>query len=235
MKPIMRQLPLAIALPESASLDTFVEADNSEAVAALRHQVERRDHGPLYLHGGKESGKTHLLQAACHLAAKRDMRPVYLSLATTESLHPDVLRDLGGLELLAIDDLDQQAGVRAWEHALFNLLNTAREQATVVIVAATTTPEALGLCLPDLRSRLAAGLTYRLQKLNDQSKLRALQLRATQRGLELTEEVGLYLLSHYPRNLRTLLDLLSRLDNASLIEQRRLTIPFIRQALSQSR
>ncbi len=42
-----------------------------------------------------------------------------------------------------------------------------------------------------------------------------------------------YLLKRMPRDLRSLFDILDRLDEASLVAQRRLTIPFIRDALEK--
>jgi len=43
------------------------------------------------------------------------------------------------------------------------------------------------------------------------------------------EEVVQYILSRYPRDLRSLFDLLERIDRASLVQQRRVTIPFLRR------
>lgn len=230
----MRQLPLGIVLPDSATLANFLGDIGDEISASLKRHIEHRIFGPFFVHGGRDSGKTHLLQAACHYAADLQLSPVYLSFATTEALRPESLAGLENLDLIAIDDLQAIAGVRQWEHALFHLMNNARDRATILIIAATDTPEALALRLPDLRSRLDAGLIYRLRRLDDDTKLRALQLRAEGRGMELSDEVGRYLLSRYPRGLGKLFELLQRLDEASMIEQRRLTIPFVRQVLSNS-
>jgi len=59
-----------------------------------------------------------------------------------------------------------------------------------------------------------------------------LQTRARLRGLELPEETAVYLQRHYPRDMNSLMGLLDTLDLASLAEQRRLTVPFIRAVLS---
>ena len=50
--------------------------------------------------------------------------------------------------------------------------------------------------------------------------------------LELPETTGQYLLTHYPRELRFLCEQLDTLDRASLVEQRKLTIPFIKSVLN---
>jgi len=68
--------------------------------------------------------------------------------------------------------------------------------------------------------------------LNDQSKQAALQMRAKGFGLELTDEVAQYILHRAPRDMKELFLTLKRLDHVSLAEQRRLTIPFVKQVLN---
>ncbi len=98
----------------------------------------------------------------------------------------------------------------------------------MLVVAASAGPMALGLKLPDLATRLAAGLVYQLQPLSDEEKIAALRLRAERRGMEMGEDVAHYLLTRYPRDLHSLFALLDKLDTATLAAQRRLTIPFLR-------
>ena len=61
--------------------------------------------------------------------------------------------------------------------------------------------------------------------------MQALSLRAAQRGLQLPPETAEYLLRRLPRDLSSLSALLDKLDEASLVAQRRLTVPFIRDVL----
>jgi len=53
---------------------------------------------PLYLAGGAATGKSHLLQAACHAAASGGRRPAYLPLSDESGLHPDMLEGLEALD-----------------------------------------------------------------------------------------------------------------------------------------
>ncbi|HKJ77017.1 MAG TPA: DnaA/Hda family protein, partial [Gammaproteobacteria bacterium] len=85
--------------------------------------------------------------------------------------------------------------------------------------------------LPDLVSRLGWGLIFHVRPLSDEQMIDALQLRARQRGLDLPADVARYLLRHYRRDMTSLASLLERLDHASLVAQRRLTIPFVKQWL----
>ena len=88
-----------------------------------------------------------------------------------------------------------------------------------------------GLTLPDLSSRLAWGVVFQLQNLDDQDKQQMLQLRAALRGLQLPDEVARYILSRGARGMGELFTALERLDQASLQAQHRLTIPFVKRVM----
>ena len=75
---------------------------------------------------------------------------------------------------------------------------------------------------------------YQVRELDDAGRIEALRLRALQRGLQLPAETADYLLRRMPRDLNSLLAVLDDLDVASLAAQRRLTVPFIRDALERS-
>jgi DnaA family protein len=89
----------------------------------------------------------------------------------------------------------------------------------------------MAIKLPDLKSRLAWGVVYQLHALSDEQKLDALKLRAQGRGLDLDLPVGKFLLRRCPRNMAQLFETLELLDQASLAQQRRLTIPFVKEVL----
>jgi DnaA family protein len=224
MSPPSPQLPLGIALRESATLDGFVAGANAEALAALRRL---RAGERLYLHGPSGTGKSHLLQGACREAGGR---AAYLPLRELVGHSPDVLAGLDALDRVCLDEVDTVAGDRVWEEALVGFLDRLRAQATVVLAAGPRPADELSL-LPDLASRLGWGAVYALQPLDDAGKRELLQRRATARGLEMPEEVAAFLIRRAPRDVPALLTLLDRLDHASLAAQRRLTVPFVKQIL----
>jgi DnaA-homolog protein len=121
----------------------------------------------------------------------------------------------------------------AWEQALFRLFNDSAELRTRLIFAAGAAPRRLDWSLNDWRSRAAACVVYQLRDLDEAGRVEALRLRAAQRGLQLPHETSEYLLRRMPRDLPSLFEVLDHLDEASLIAQRRLTIPFIRDALEK--
>jgi DnaA family protein len=222
----MKQLPLAMRLRAGAVFESFAPGQNQEAVTALR----KPSAAPIWLWGGRGSGKTHLLQAVCSAEGET---AAYFPLGPSPSMPPDALAGFERSRVLCIDDVDAVAGSPAWEEALFRMFNEAAELRTRLIFAAGVAPRRASWCLEDWRSRAAACVVYQLRELDDRGRIEALRLRAAQRGLDLPNETSEYLLKRMPRDLPSLFDILDKLDEASLIAQRRLTIPFIRAALEK--
>ena len=173
------------------------------------------------------------LQAACNQASLSQQSVCYLPAAEIITASGLVFDGLEQLDLVCIDDIHLFMQQDAWEEALFDLINRMRESGKRLLFASAQPLEALVINLPDLRSRLAWGPVFQLIELDDEDKIMALRVRSEQYGLELAENVGRYLLSHYPRNLFELFERLDRLDRASMAMQRKLTIPFIKSVLQQ--
>ncbi len=222
----MRQLALAVQLRASAVYASFVPGANAELLAALRDA----NAGPLWLWGSPASGKTHLLQAACAAAGSGG---AYFSLRSAMHLPPEVLSGFEASPVLCLDDVDAVAGKLPWERALFSLFNASAELHGRLLFAAGAAPRSLAWSLEDWRSRAAASAVYQVHELDEAGRLVALELRAGQRGCELPRETAEYLLKRVPRDLPSLFELLDALDTASLAAHRRLTIPFIREALGR--
>ncbi len=219
-----QQLPLRIGLRDSATFANFYPGPN----AALLHALQSVAEPFIYIGGAQGSGRSHLLQAACHAVSEANGLAAYLPLAECLVMSPQMLEGMEQMALVAIDDVELLAGNSEWEQALFHLYNRVRDAGNRMVVAGNGAPAALGIVLPDLLSRLGWGPVFQLLPLDDREKAEALRLRAGQRGMELSSEVADYLLNHASRDMRDLFALLERLDEGSLAAQRRLTIPFVR-------
>lgn len=223
------QLPLALRTPPDQRFDAF--CGQTVARDAVRAAASGVSLDWLYLSGPSGSGKSHLMLAACAEAAALGRRAAYLALPAFAGRLGDALAAREGAHLVCLDGLEAIPGDRGEEEALFHFHNRARASGAVVIYAARGNPATLGIGLPDLATRLGQCVRLVLEPLDDAGRRDVLRQRAARRGLELDAPVLDYLLRRVDRDLASLTALLDRLDQASLVAQRRITIPFLRTQL----
>jgi DnaA-homolog protein len=228
----VRQLPLGVRIPDPAVFASFLPARNREAVEHASRIAAGDAAGAAWFAGPPGAGKTHLLQAICSQASA-DGGVGYFPLAELAALGTGVLDGLAQLGCVCLDDVDRVAGELSWERALFGLLRELEDGGRSLVMAARAPPALLPWKLPDLGSRFAAAAVFQLRVLDEGEQQEALQLRARLRGFELPEETSRWLQRRFPRDMRTLYALLDTLDEAALVAQRRLTIPFIRSVLRE--
>lgn len=226
------QAALALQFDPSPTFANFIIEANAEAMGALHSLIAEPIAAFLSLWGPEGSGKSHLLQALCTQARAQGRSTAWLPLDELVLTQPPAsVQGLGTLGLLTLDGLEAVQGRPEWQEALYALYNEVRQFGGILVSASRQNPEHLQLSLADLHSRLNWGPKYRLTPLSDAAKAKALQQRAQERGLELPDESLHFLQNRYSRNLGDLMRLLERLDQASLEQRRRLTLPFVRQWL----
>ncbi|HMH69119.1 MAG TPA: DnaA regulatory inactivator Hda [Pinirhizobacter sp.] len=230
---MIAQLPLALRWPRRQRFDQFHPGAANAAALAIVESAATGGHGCVYVAGPAGSGKTHLLIAACQAATDAGLSAQYLSLRHVRGARSDAIAGVGGSHLLALDDVDLVAGDADAELALFATYNRYLDAGGVLLLAAEALPVALPVQLPDLRSRLGACTQARLVALDDAERRHVLQAQARHRGIVLDDAVLDWMFARYPRDLGALLDLLDRVDRASLAAQRRVTIPFLRSLLRE--
>lgn len=226
------QLTLGVRLRDDARFDNFHGDCNADAASRLMQACDNATELPVVVVcGDRDTGKSHLLQAACHRLEACGGSSVCISMAELLPFGPEALAGLEGQDLIGLDDLDLIAGKADWEEAVFHLYNRAMDAGHRLLVSMAGTPAAVPFRLDDLISRLQHGLVIQLGIYRDDDRLKILMARAEQRGLVLSEEVAGFILRRAPRKLGDLLAILDKLDENSLQAQRRLTIPFVKAVL----
>lgn len=230
------QLFLGLSLSDEATFANFFtqpQSANALVVSSLLNFFDDPQENFIYLWGASGSGVTHLLQAVCHQAQGKKLSFQYLPLRELVGYSPEELcRGLDDLDLICLDGVESVIGRHDWENELFHLFNRMKAAQHKLIIAANASARELSIQLADLSSRLQWGLTLHLHNMSDTEKQSALQMRAKARGLELNDEVAQYLIQRLTRDTNELFWQLQRLDNASLQEQRKLTIPFVKKVLN---
>jgi DnaA family protein len=198
----MQQLPLEISSPAEPDFGSFVPGANGEALARVRSLADGT-----------------LAETIVYLWGEPGSGRSHLLRAAARA----------NAGLVVADDVEQLGA--DGQQALFVAINAAREGNAAVLAAGAAAPVALPL-REDLRSRLGWGLVYQLRPLGDAEKAQHLRAEGERRGLKLGDDVVGFLLTRFPRDLPSLRGALEVLDRYSLIKQRALTLPLVREALA---
>lgn len=235
------QIPLSFKSRRNASFEDFVIGNNQLAYASAKdflqcHENDNTTNSPLsrrflYLKGDSGSGKTLLLHAVCNHARSLGKVVIYLPLRHLISQRGTPPADFRGVDLLCLDDLDALTGEPQWQEAVFHYLNQMRSQAAYVMLAGRQGPGNLKIELADLHSRLAWGEVSGLKVLADYDKKLVLQQHARSQGAEVPDEVLNYLLKYAKRDMKSLLRVLSLLQQKAFSAKRATTVPLLREVL----
>jgi DnaA-homolog protein len=227
---VQRQLTLDLGTPPPSTFDNFFGGANAELVARLAELDSALAAGPLadrtfYIWGESGSGRSHLLGALAHSAGPERARFLGPQSALTAfAFDPRV-------PIYVVDDCDKLSS--AQQVALFNLFNEVRAHPSAALVATgNAAPIALAV-REDLRTRLGWGLVFHLAPLPDEHKAAVLKHAAKERGIALGEDVPAHLLTHFRRDMPSLMALLDALDRFSLEQKRAITLPLLRTMLAQ--
>jgi len=232
------QLALSVQLPDDETFYSYKSTVNQGVAVQLQHFINGQSQTELrpqsfYLFGLKGVGKSHLLHACSTYAASLGKSSLCLSFSELKHLAVEVLDGLEHIDIICLDDIDVISGEQQWQQAIFDLYNRLLEQNKLLIITGNQSARQLGITLPDLVSRLTWGYTEQVKALTDEEKILALQFRAQQRGLLLSDDVVNFLLNRLSRDMGSLIESLDVLDKASIREQRKITIPFIKEILEK--
>lgn len=224
------QLPLALPYPPDQRFENFIGAP-AGAVPQLRAMAAGTSTDWVYLSGPSGTGKTHLSLALCAAAEQAGRAPAYLPLAAARGRLRDALEALEDRDVVALDGLEAVTGGREDEVALFDFHNRARSNRITLLYTARATPDAVGVVLPDLRSRLSQCSRIALVPLELDQRRMVLRERAQRRGLVLDEPSVEWLLARAGQDSGRLVALLDRLDRESMAAKRRITVPFLKRVI----
>ncbi len=224
----MSQLPLPLFFDRRFSLDNYIAPNSDYIGSQLRALFDETGEALIGLCGGQDAGKTHLLNACAFYARQCRITYHLFDAAQLADARPTGFSELPAGSVVGVDNLDLLAGHRGWEEQFYLLINRVKAGELRFVFGIARPPRDIGFRLPDLKSRLMWGLIIELRRADDDQLEHILRQRARLLGLKLSDEALNYLLSHFSRRLSDQMELLHRLDHASLSAQRRITVPLIR-------
>lgn len=225
------QLPLQFEFQAYKNFSNFYPGENAEIIDHLQQLFTHKEQ-QIFLWGDSGTGKTHCLQAIAQMAKNCNKTCFFYELKSDQLPDPSILDGLENYDLVCFDNIEQITDNTEWEHAFFNFFNLHRDSNKQLVLSANCPPKFIPIQLADLKTRMNWGLTLKLNALSDDQQLKALIHKANHLGLEISEKVGRFLITHYSRDLPSIWILLNKIEYATLAAKRKLTIPFLKQIMS---
>jgi DnaA regulatory inactivator Hda len=210
----MLQLPLPLILPEIFSASNFFVSDcNEEAYEILLNKKNWQEHA-LYLYGEKGSGKSHL----AHIWKQK----TNATIIPAHAINPASVTGN-----CIVEDIEFCSD----ERALLHLFNHCKDIDAKLLLTSSRIPSALSFTLPDLTSRLRGCQIASIYPADDMVIASVMRKQFSDRQLLVNDEVIFYLTSRMERTLANVKILVEALDNNALMQQKNITIPFVKQFL----
>lgn len=207
---------LGFELPSRTALgrDAFYESPSNALALALIDSWPNWAGGKLVLTGPVGSGKTHL----AHVWAKAAGARIILA------------KDLQNIDVpavcsgpVAIEDVPEIAGIPEAETALFHLHNMILAEGQSILFTGTSAVVGWGLVLPDLLSRLQGTTAAALDAPDDQLLSALLVKLLSDRQLITKPDLIPYLVGRMDRSFAAAIDLVQKLDSASIALKKPIT------------
>ncbi len=228
------------------TFDAFVVGRANEMAHAAAVGVARDPGGlynPLFLYGGSGLGKTHLLQAIGHeaMASRPGTRVLYRS---AEDFMNDFTSSLRGrrmdsfrkyyrerCDLLLIDDVQFMAGKEQTQQEFFHTFEALRQRGAQIVMTSDRLPREIDDLDSRLKSRFTWGLLADIQVPGLETRIAILQKKAEEEGLDLGEDVALFLARHFRHNVRELEGALNRVAAYAGFSGETMDLDFARRVL----
>ena len=237
--------PAQPTLKPGYTFETFiVGACNELAHAACRAVAQQpgRQYNPLLIFGGAGLGKTHLLHAVGNAFYQRDPRAKVLY-TTCEAFTNELIQavrfdSIGrfqekyrGLDCLLLDDIQFLAGRERTQEELFHTFNALQESGGQIVLTSDDPPRELQGVVKRLRTRFEGGLTADLQPPPSEIMVAILQSKAQAKGMDLSDQVAMFLARQPEGNVRVLEGYLNRIIAVSRFQGVEVTLELARRVV----
>lgn len=210
-----------LSFPESIdmSLENFLVLPTNNFAYMSVQQFPQMAGDVLAIYGEEGVGKTHLVS-------------IYLHRLNPKKLHVKDLKlplDLTAYHYVVdgIDELKPDA-----QEVLFHLFNHIKSVGGSLMVTSRKPVAAMEI-LPDLKSRLLTAPQIQIEQPKDAHLEVFLVKYASDRQIYLEQNVVAYILKNCERNVKTIETIVRLLDQLSLEQKRKITIPLVKEAFEK--
>jgi chromosomal replication initiator protein len=225
--------------------DSFVVGSSNQLAYAASKSIAENPSGsfnPLFIYGGAGLGKTHLIQAIGQQI--RESRPnlkiVYMS---AEAFVTEVIAAIRydkmqpfrdryrSIDALLLDDIQSIAGKERTQEEFFHTFNALYEAQKQIVFTSDRPPKEIPTLEERLRSRFEWGLTADIQPPDLETKVAILRKKAEDKGLQIPQEVALFIAERVRSNVRELEGHLNKITAYASLAGRTVDIDVAKEAL----
>ncbi len=217
--------PIDDGLNSKYTFEKFVVGScNQFAHAAAKATAEApgTTYNPLFIYGGVGLGKTHLMHAIGHTIKARSphMRIAYI---TSERFMNELIHAIRfnrtssfrdkyrSIDVLLMDDVQFMAGKERTQEEFFHTFNTLHNGQKQIVVSSDCPPREIPTLEERLHSRFEWGLIADMEPPDLETKVAILKRKADMDGIDLNDEIAIYIASKVKSNVRELEGSLVRL------------------------
>ena len=221
-----------------------VGSSNQFAHAAARAVADMpsRNYNPLFIYGGVGIGKTHLMHAigrslidnfsglnVVYTSSERFMNEMIKSIKLDRMalFH----RHYRTADVLLIDDIQIIAGKERTQEEFFHTFNELYDHQKQLVISSDAVPNQLPGLVERLRSRFEWGLMVDVQPPDLETKMAILDKKAESEGVNLPQDVRIFIATKTKSNVRELEGALTRLIAVSSLTGQPVTLAMAHQTL----
>lgn len=220
------------------TFDKFVVGTGNEFANAAAKSVAETPgsaYNPLFLYGGVGLGKTHLMHAIGHSIKQRSpsSRVAYITseLFMNELIHairfdktPAFRDKYRSIDVLLLDDVQFMAGKERTQEEFFHTFNTLYNDQKQIVISSDCPPREIPTLEERLHSRFEWGLIADIEPPDLETKVAILKRKADLDGIDLPNDIAIYIAGRVKSNVRELEGSLVRLVAISSLKR----VPFSR-------
>ncbi len=250
----LEQLPMepvvigpGLRLNEHYTFDSFVVGPSNQLAHAAAIAVSEspgRTYNPLFLYGAVGLGKSHLLQAICHVGrAKFGARRIaYLSCETfvNEFIAAIQRNDLPSfraryrqLDFLFIDDIQFLSRAERSQEEFFHTFNDLYNAQKQIVISSDQPPQDLSGLQERLTSRFKSGLVARIDPPGYEMRVAILHRKAELRQVEIPDDVIEFIANLITSNIRELDGAITKVLGYASLLNKPITLEVARTALHE--
>ncbi len=242
-----RRPPTTSSLNSKYTFDNFVVGSGNQlahaASLAVAEQISRV-YNPFFIYGGVGLGKTHLLHAIGRLVLDRD-NAVRVSYISSEKFTNDLINAIRfdstiefrnryrSVDVLLIDDIQFIAGKERTQEEFFHTFNDLHNSSKQIVLTSDSIPKDIPGLEERLRSRFEWGLIADIQPPDLETKAAILRKKAQAEGVQIPDEVSLFIATNVKSNVRELEGYLIRIVAYASLTNQAITLDLACEVLKE--